>query len=220
MLWHAFSKRQVGLVEDRAWHAWGLYRPSSVICSGTGRPARLFEILGTVPTTERYMLGDWSTSLPIWNSGDCIDHRALYARGLVDQPTHLKFWGLYRPPSVICSGTGRPAHPFGILRTVPTTEHYMLGDWTTSPPIWNSGDCIDHRALYARGQVDQPAHLEFWGLDRPPSVICSGTGRPAYPFEFLGTVPTTERYMLEDWLTSLLHRRRARYARGLVNSIA
>jgi len=33
-------------------------------------------------------------------------------------------------------------------------------------------------------------------------TTCSGTGRPARPFERLGTVQTTEHYMLGDWLTS------------------
>ena len=92
----------------------------------------------TAPTTERYMLGDWSISL-----FNC--RRALYARGLVDQPTNLRVWGLHRPPSTIRSGTGRPAHQFENSGTVPTTEricsgtgrlvysiayeHDMLGDW-------------------------------------------------------------------------------------------
>jgi hypothetical protein len=119
------------------------------------------------------MLGDWSISPPIWNSRDCTDQRALYARGLVDQPAHLEFWGLYRPPSVIGLGTDQPACPFEILGTVPSTERYMLGDWSTSPTIWNSGDCTDHRALYARGLVDQSAPLQT-------SVICSGTSKFNY----------------------------------------
>ena len=68
------------------------------------------------------------------------------------------------------------------LRTVPTTEHYMPGDWSTSLP--------DHRALYARGLVDQSASLETWGLYRPPSTICPGTSRPVYQFGDLGTAPT------------------------------
>jgi len=55
-----------------------------------------FEILGIVPTTEHYMLGDWLTSVPVRNFEDYTNHRALYARGLVNQPTNLK-----------CSGTGR-----------------------------------------------------------------------------------------------------------------
>ena len=75
---------------------------------------------------------------------DLVDDRALYAQGLVDQPTHLKVWGLYRPPSFIRSGTGRPACPFDSLGTVPTTELYTLGDGSTSMPIRVSGDCTDH----------------------------------------------------------------------------
>jgi hypothetical protein len=33
------------------------------------------------------------------------------------------------------------------LGTAPTTEHYKLGDWSTSLPVWIPGDCTDHRAL-------------------------------------------------------------------------
>jgi len=64
--------------------------------------------------------------------GDCTDHRALYARGLVDQSAILEIWGLHRPPSTIRSETGRPVCQFGDLGTSPTTEHYMPGDWSTS----------------------------------------------------------------------------------------
>jgi len=67
--------------------------------------------------------------------GDCTDHRACYARGLVDQFAHSTIWGLYRPPSMICSGTGRPIRPLDNLGTVPTTEYDMLRDWSTSSPI-------------------------------------------------------------------------------------
>ena len=88
--------------------------------------------LGTAPTTEHYTLGDWSTSLPVWRLGDCTNHRALYARGLVDQSASLETWGLHRPPSTIRSGTGRPVCQFGDLGTVPTTKRYMLGDWSIS----------------------------------------------------------------------------------------
>jgi len=48
--------------------------------------------------------------------------------------------------SMICSGTGRPVCPIDNLGTVPTTEHDMLGDWPTSSPNRQSGDCTDHRA--------------------------------------------------------------------------
>jgi len=30
--------------------------------------------LGTAPTIEHCMLRDWSSSLPVWRSGDYIDH--------------------------------------------------------------------------------------------------------------------------------------------------
>jgi len=96
-------------------------------------------------------------------------------------------WGLHRPPDTVCSGTGRPVCQFGDLGTAPTTEHCVLGtgrpvcqfgdlgtapttehcvlgDWSTSLPVWRSGDCTDHRALCARGLVDQSSSLEIWGL--------------------------------------------------------
>ena len=76
--------------------------------------------------------------------GDCTDHRACYARGLVDQFAYSTTWGLYRPPSTLCSGTGRPVRLFDNLGTVPTTEHDMLGDWPTSSP-----DQIDRFHLVA-----------------------------------------------------------------------
>ena len=93
---------------------------------------------------KRYILN--LTNLPIRQSGDCTDHRARYARGLVDQFAHSTIWGLYRPPSTICSGTGRPVRLLDNLGTVPATEHDMLGDWSTSSPTRQSGDCTDHRA--------------------------------------------------------------------------
>ena len=117
----------------------------STIRSGTGRPVCQFGDLGTAPTTEHYTLGDWSTSLPVWRPGDCTDHRALYARGLVDQSVSLETWGLHRLPSTICSGTGRSAHnlkirglyrPPSVIRSrtgrlvyMMANEHDMLGDW-------------------------------------------------------------------------------------------
>jgi hypothetical protein len=39
--------------------------------------------------------------------------------------------------------------------TAPTTEHLMLGDWSTSPSARNFKDCTDHRAIDARGLVAQ-----------------------------------------------------------------
>jgi len=48
-----------------------------------------------------------------WKKGqqlkDCTDHRALYARGLVAQSIDSK-----------------------IQKNAPTTEHFMLGDWSPS----------------------------------------------------------------------------------------
>jgi hypothetical protein len=109
-------------------------------------------------------LGDSST-IPYAVPGDCSDHRARlrsqprsgtcrllsmlcsktvpttehvyvpnHARGLVHRSLR-RARGLCRPPSTIRSGTGRPAHQFKNLGTAPTTEHYTLGDWSTSPPI-------------------------------------------------------------------------------------
>jgi len=100
--------------------------------------------LGTVPTTEHYRPGDWSTGLPVWQLGDCTDHRALYAQGLVDKSTSLAIWGLHSPLSTIDPGTGRQVYQFGNLETAPTTKHYMPGDWSTSLPVWQPGDCTDH----------------------------------------------------------------------------
>jgi len=93
--------------------------------------------LGTAPTTEHCMLGDW---LPSFASS--------------------KIWGLHRLPSTVCLGTGRPDSQLGDLGTAPTTEHCMLGDWSPSPPARGSGSRTNHRALYARGLVDQPTRLE------------------------------------------------------------
>ena len=134
--------------------------------------------------------------------GNCTDHRSLYAQGLVDQFAHSTCWELYRPPIIICSGTGRPVRLFNLLGTEPTIDHYMLGDWSTSSPIRLVGNCTDHRSLYARGLVDQFAYSTCWELNRPSIIICSGTGRPVRPFDLLGTEPTTDHYMLGDWSTS------------------
>jgi len=125
-------------VEDQ--RSSGLRRPPSTICSWTRCPV-----------------------LPARRSGDCTDHRALYARGLVAQSASLEIWRLHRPPSIVCSGTGRPVRQFGDLGTAPTTEHCMLGDWSPSQPTRRSGGRTDHRALYARGLVDQLASLEELG---------------------------------------------------------
>jgi len=40
----------------------------------------------------------------------------------------------------------RPVRPIDNLGIVPTTEHNMLGDWSTSSPNRQLGDCTDHRA--------------------------------------------------------------------------
>jgi len=94
--------------------------------------------LGTAPTTGHSMLWNWSSSPPVWKSGDCTDHRALFARGLVVHSTSLAIWGLHRPPSTVCSGTGRAVRQFGDLGAAPTTEHGTLGDWSTNPPVWKN----------------------------------------------------------------------------------
>jgi len=181
-----------------AQRSWGLHRPPSTIRSGTGRLVCQFGDLGTPPATEHCTLRDWSTSLPVWRFGDCTEHRALYARELVDQSASLEICGLHRPPSTIRSGTSRPVCQFGDLGTAPTTEHCTLRDWSTSLPVWRSGDCTDHRALYA--------------------------GRPVCQFRNLWTAPTTEHYTLGDWSTNLLVWRtrdctdhQALYAQGLVD---
>jgi len=156
-----FQNNRQKLVEDQ--RSWGLHRPPSTVCLGTGRPVRQFGDLGTAPTIEYCMLGDWSPSPPVWRSRDCTDHRVLYARGLVTQPTSLEIWGLHRPSSTVCSRTGHPVRQFGDLGTATTTEHCMLGDWSPGPPVWGSGGCTDHRALYARGLLDQHGSLEELG---------------------------------------------------------
>jgi len=138
------------------------------------------------------MLGDWSSSLPVWRSGDCTDHRALYARGLVVQPASLEIWGLHRPTSTICSGTGRPVYQFGDLGTAPTTEHCMLGDWSSSLPVWRSRDYTDQRALYAQGLVVQPASLEIWDCTDHRALYARGLVDQSASLEELGTVPTTK----------------------------
>ena len=90
---------------------------------------------------------------------------------------HALMWqdALFKRSSII---GGRLCMTF--LGTAPTTEHYKLGDWSTSLPVWKT-----------------------WGLHRPPSTICSGAGRPVYQFGRPGTAPTTEHYKLGDWSTSL-----------------
>ena len=141
----------------------------STIRSGTGRPVCQFGDLGTAPTTEHYTLGDWSTSLPVWRPRGCSDHRALYAQGLVDKSASLETWGLHRPPSTICPGTGRPVCQFGDLGTAPTNLSTI------------------------RSGTGRPAHnLKIRGLYRSPSVICSGTGRLVYTI-------ADEHDMIGDW---------------------
>ena len=92
---------------------WGLYRPPSIICSGTGRPARLLIIWGLYRPPS------------IICSGTGRPARLLIIRGLYRPPSIiclgtsrparlLIIRGLYRPPSIICSGTGRPARPLVI----------------------------------------------------------------------------------------------------------
>jgi len=101
-----------------------------MICSRTGRPVYQIDNLGTVPTTEHDMLGDWSTSLPNRQSGDCTDHQARYARGLVDQFAQTTIWGLYRTPSMICSGTGRSIPPTRLvvyIQSQTSVMHPRLG---------------------------------------------------------------------------------------------
>jgi hypothetical protein len=144
-------------------YARGLVDYSLRCARGLLRPPSTF----TFPTT----LGDLSTTLYAVLE-DCADHRAR----LRSQPRS----GTCPPVPTPCSGT------------VPTTEHYTLGDWSTSSPIYELGDCTDHRALYARGLVDQPTNLRIRGLYRPPSVICSGTGRLVYSI-------ADEHDMLGDW---------------------
>ena len=103
-----------------------IFGQTNMICSGTGRPVCPIDNQGTAPTTEQDMLVDWltslpnrqsrdctdhdmlrdsSTRLPNLQSGDCTDHQARYARVLVDQFAQSTIWGLYPPPSMICSKT-------------------------------------------------------------------------------------------------------------------
>jgi hypothetical protein len=95
-------------------------------------------------------------------SGDCTDHRAFDARGLVAQSISSELQGLRRPPSTRRSGTGRPVYQLGTSRTAPTTEHSTLGDWSSS---LSAGS--------------------FKGLHRPPSTRRPGTGRPVYQLDAL-----------------------------------
>ena len=140
---------------------------------------RIVTFLGTVPSTEHYRPRDWSTSLPVWRPGDCTDHRALYARGLVDQSASLVTWGLHRPPSTICPGTSRPVCQFEDLETAPTNLSTI------------------------RSGTSRPAHnLKIRGLYRSPSVICSGTGR-------LVCSIANKHDMLGDWSISLFNCKRA-----------
>jgi hypothetical protein len=37
------------------------------------------------------------------------------------------------------------------LGTAPTTEHYRLGDWSTSLTVWRPGDCTDRSEHYMLG---------------------------------------------------------------------
>jgi len=131
-------------------------------------------------------------------SGDCTDHRALDARGLVAQSINLELQGLHRPPSTRCSGTGRPVYQLETSRTAPTTEHLMLGDWSPSLSTRNFKECTDHRVLSARGLV----------------------------VKSVGIAPTAERLMLRDWSPSLLIWEsagctdlRALYTQGLVDQL-
>ena len=133
----------------------------------------------------------------------------------------------FGPVDKLRSGTRRLL-PTLCPGTAPTTKHVYFSNHARGlvdyylrcarrlrrPPstftfLTTLGDCTDHRALYARGLVDQPAQLKVWRLYRPPSIIRSGTGRLAHPFESLGTVSTSEHDTLGDWSTSLLHRIRA-----------
>jgi hypothetical protein len=113
-------------------------------------------------------------------SGDCTDHRALDARGLVAQFISSELQRLHRPPSTRRSGTGRPVCQLRTSRITPTTEHSTLGDWSLSLSVQN-----------------------FKGLHRPPSTRRSGTGRLVYQFKTLKHAPTTEHSMLGDWSYSI-----------------
>ena len=107
------------LVEDQ--RSWGLHRSPSTVCSGTGRPVCQYGDLGTAPTTEHCMLEDWSTSLPVWKSGYCTNHRALHAQGLVGKSTR---WQM----SMRCSGTRKLEffRPCYMAHTSPSSK---LGDY-------------------------------------------------------------------------------------------
>ena len=71
-------------------------------------------------------------------SGDCTDHRALDARGLVAQSISSELQGLHRPQSTRRSGTGRSVYQLKALKHAPTTEHSTLGDWSYSIATYNS----------------------------------------------------------------------------------
>jgi len=93
--------------------------------------------LGTAPTTEHYKLGDWSTSLPVWRPGDCIDQFEHYKLG--DWSTSLPVWR-----SGDCTDQ---------------SEHYKLGDWSTSLPVWRPGDCTDQSEHYMLGDYIGKFHF-------------------------------------------------------------
>ena len=79
---------------------------------------------------------------------------------------HPKIWGLNRPPSMVCSGTGRLAYPNEIwgLRRPPS----MVCSRTDRPACPN----------------------KIWGLHRPLSMVCSGTGWLARSNEIWGPQST------------------------------
>ena len=87
--------------------------------------------------------------------GDCTDHRALGARGLVAQSISSE-----------------------LQRLVMTTEHLILGDWSPSLSTWNFKDCTDHRALDARGLVAQSISSELQNI--APTTECSMLGDWSY----------------------------------------
>ena len=63
-------------------------------------------------------------------------------------------------------------------------------------------DDADMKILSSREGLSN-VEVSLGGLYRPPSILCSGTGRPVCSIN-PGTVPTTEHVMYGDWLTSLL----------------